>query len=248
MNNKEVEKRIKILADYLEISADNIEFDGDEDNPDYKYEQFYTENGSYYIMTEEEADEAHLEYIENFVEEMGIEGFSLEFQEEIEEEYLNQDIFEEICNEYYYTYAADIESETYQTTYINRLIDECVDMGIISEDDLDEDGDYKGSIDLVEEISDRLVESVEEDYDGNYAKWLVDQVGHEELRIIINKNPNILDTEAISEACIRYDGYGNNLASWDCRTIEYDDYYLFKQDEYDNRSDEFKTAIKTKNE
>ena len=211
-----------------------------------KYGEFRTPDGTFTVMDEEEAKKAHLEYIESVIDDIGIEAFTPSFQEEILSDYIKQDDFEEINEESNENYAKDIKYETYQTTYANRLIDECVDAHIIVESDLTEDGEYEGDLDLEDELKEYLCKRDKADYEGNFAKWYSDSYGESELTTYVRNHSDVLDVQSISEACIDADGLGHSLASWDGVTREQDGFYIFKQDEYDDRSKEFVDGLKKK--
>ena len=236
-------KKIKSLATFLDISENEIEFAGDINHP-RAYDFFNTPNGTFTIMTEEEADEEHYEYIENFIDELGITAFTDDFQEEIHRKYIYKTPFENFCIDDYDGYASDIEHETYQTKYANRLIDECVESGIITEEDIDENGEYTGNLDLIAELRDYIVEDIRKDYDGDFIEWFSDNFGKDQLDKFIKEVNCELDIQGISDACIEADGYGHSLSQWDGETNEEGEFYIFKQSNYDERSDSFKENLK----
>ena len=222
------EGRIKELAEYLGISPDEIQL---EDNIASKYTGYLTPEGTFTVMTEDEAREACSDYISEFIDDVGIGGFTPYFQDRIYDEFLDDDWFEDACKEMQENYANDIQDEAGEVG-ANRLIDECIDEGIISEDDLDEDGEYTGDKDLVEEYSEYLYDRIGRDY-TSYARWYADEFG--DVRDIVRSGAVSLDIDGIVDACIDEDGYGHNLASWDGDTIELPNYMAFKQDDRDER-------------
>lgn len=222
------ENRIKELADYLGISPDEIQL---EDNITSKYTGYLTPEGTFTVMTVDEAREACYDYISEFIDDVGIGGFTPYFQDRIYDEFLDDGWFEDACKEMQENYASDIESEGGDIG-ANRLIDECIEEGIISEDDLDEDGEYTGDKDLVEEYSEYLYDRIGREY-TSYAKWYVDEFG--DVRDVVRSGAVSLDIDGIVDACIDEDGYGHNLASWDGDTIELPSFMAFKQDDRDER-------------
>lgn len=224
------ENRIKELAEYLGISPDEIQL---EDNMTSKYTGYLTPEGTFTVMDEDEAREACYDYIEEFIDDCGIEGFTPYFQDRIYSEFLDDDWFEEACKEMQESYAYDIQSEGGEIG-ANRLIDECIDEGIISSDELDEDGEYTGDLDLVEEYSEFLFDRVGREY-STYAEWYVADFG--DVRDIIRSGAVSLDMDGIVDACIDEDGYGHNLASYDGITIDLPNYMAFKQDDRDERTE-----------
>ena len=227
------ELKAQSLAEFLEIDVSEIEYDRNDDSP---YAEYKTPEGTYTVMAEYEADKACFEYIQDFIAEMGIKGFTDNFQQEIMNHYLKQDLFEEICIEDYQSYASDIADES-GSRYESRLIDECVDAGIITEEELTDNGTYEGPVALEEALADHLVDDMKTYYKGNLAQWYSDNFGEEALMEVAKENPAILDVEGITKECIRLDGHGHNLASWDGATNEIDNGFLaFKQNEYDERT------------
>lgn len=224
------DKRIKELAEYLGISPDEIQL---EDNMQSKYTGYLTPEGTFTVMDEDEAREACYEYIEDFIDDCGISGFTPYFQDRIYSEFIDDGWFEDACREMQENYAYDIEHESGDVG-ATRLIDECIDAGIISEDDLNEDGEYTGDKDLVDEYAEYLFDRVGRDY-STYAEWYVDDFG--DIRDVVRSGAVSLDLDGIVDACIDEDGYGHNLASYDGYTIELPNFMAFKQDDRDERTE-----------
>lgn len=223
-----LDKKLKALAHFLNISVDSIKFDGD---PDHirTYDNFSTIHGIFTVMDQEEMENVHLDSVEELISELGLSAFMPPFIEIIKKSYLDQTEFESICSEDYYYYASDIEKES--GTYDNRLIDECVQNKLIKVLDLDSDGNYTGKLDLVDTYGDFLVERTRKDYDGNFVAWYIDQFGDDQLYDYISQNIDILDVAGISAKLIELDGPGVQLASYDGETNMCDDFYIFKQDD-----------------
>ena len=73
----ETNSRKKTLADFLGVEEDEIQ---------NVYDEFHFEvpgEGEFAVYTDEEADNEFARQIEEFIDEMGISGFSESFQEEI---------------------------------------------------------------------------------------------------------------------------------------------------------------------
>ena len=74
MEDYSEENKLNLLAKYLNIDPSNIEYNGD---------YFEAPDGDYLVCTSEEAYERARDEIENFIADMGIEGFTKNFQDEI---------------------------------------------------------------------------------------------------------------------------------------------------------------------
>lgn len=232
------------LAKYLEISPYEIQYsDGTREI------EFLTPKGSYLVCTVEEADTLMYDDISNSIAENGIASFTTEFQEWILNNATDQDFFEDCCLESESFYAEEIFNEP-SSDYESRFIEECIEIGIISTEDIDDAGKYTGDADsLMYEFAEKLVERVREDYKGNFGQWVIDNFGREGFHNLIEANPNVLGIQSIVDEAIEWDGYGSVLSVWDGQTIELDENLLaFKLNEDDERDEEFIEAIKDSTE
>lgn len=194
--------------------------------------------GSYLVYTDEEADKAAKDYVSELIDDMGISAFSPEFQNEIltnGSEYVDEDWFEDGQKEYYETYVQDIESE--YGKYANRLIDELVEEGILSEDDLDENGKPNSDIDMDEKKEEYVDHLCNQSGYDSAVDWYIDMVGTDDFSQVA-KEHGLFDYDAIAEEVIRLDGRGHLLAPWDGDELELsNDFYAYKQsnnEDYDN--------------
>ena len=226
-------EKIQALADFLGISVNEIEIGNSYSEATTEY---LTPDGTYTVMTEEEAYDATVEEIEDFLDDYGIDGFSEHGQDYILSNCADTDWFYEAYQEMNDSYAEDIQNEE-DEEYGNRLNQECIENGLINEDDI-VDGEYVGNEDLAELLAEYLTDSIDD-----YAEQFKFDFGDEEFKDAVRENCK-LDIEAIADFIIREDGYGNSLASWDGVTNEEGDFYIFKQDDYDNRSQEFIDNVK----
>lgn len=230
----------KITALAVHLGCENFEIEYND-----RYDEFYTSEGTFRVMDEDEADNAHLKYTEQLIDDMGIGAFAENFQRDIMSNYLEQDWFKECCEESYQCYAENIESEnsSVYSDCANRLIEECMDACIIDEDEIDEDGEYTGDLDLAEEYTQYLTERVEKDYDGNFSQWYLNEYGDESMAQVLKNNPYLLDVKQISDAMIECDGYGHSLASWDGYTNEENGFYIFKESDRDERDGNYELCL-----
>ena len=208
-----LDEKIKALAEFMEVDESQVEYKGSSpDNPD-KWDEYEVDGETYTVMTEVEADDALYEDVDNFIDDVGISSFSPDFFNWICQNALDQDWFEEACEEDNRLYAEDIQSESGEIG-ANRLIDECLEADIISESKLDDDGNYEGDLDLVDKYTEYLNERDAKDYDGNYVQWFIDVYGESELSNGISEGyiGAGYDLQAIVDEIKSWDGYGNNLA------------------------------------
>ena len=223
--------KIQALARYLEIDPKEIKVENERLLP---RTEFYTPKGIFLVMDEEEALKAVEEEHEWFIDDLGIEGYTPEFQDWIYENAVDQEFFEELCEEDYKYYAEDIKTESNQK-YGNRLNEECIEAKLIEESEI-VDGEYTGEKDLVEELANHLTEEVRKGYNGNFAKHYAFNFGNENLKYVMKHNSVDVDYKAIAEESVSWDSYGHYLSRYDGKTIELEDGLMaFLQDDEDRR-------------
>ena len=106
------EQRKQALAQFLDISPDEIEIENDVRDESATSIRLLSPEGAFYVLTEEEADKAVEEYIENFIDDLGIDGFTPSAQEYILENYAEWSDGEDYMRDDYESYYHDIESES----------------------------------------------------------------------------------------------------------------------------------------
>ena len=194
---------------------------------------FTVNNEEYLVLTEDEADEAAKESIQNLIDAMGFESFSPDFQSHIIDWHLEESFFQEYMDDSNRSYAEGIESES-SSTFQNRLIEECYNSGIITDDDFEQDGDepdyYACTLDT-DELIDKYVDSKSNE---DPVEWYRSTFGDTELSDILKSNPNIVDWDSVIDDSIEQDGRGNTLASYDGIELElanedgYIEYYAYR--------------------
>lgn len=223
-----LDEKIAALAKFKGVSPEQITFTGsDPDYPD-KWDEFEVDGETYTVMDGYEADEALKEDVENFIDDVGITGFAPNFAEWIKSNALDSDWFEDACRESDEFYAQDIANES-GDAYATRLIDECVDANIITTDDIDENGEYTGDLNLEEEYAEYLTNRTDSDYAGDFVQWYIDNFGDRELATLLQEGRVSYDLDAIVDEVKSWDGYGNNLARYDGYENEEDGLYIFRQ-------------------
>ena len=221
-----IKEKAKALADYLGIDKKDLRY-----NSIGETDYFVTPDGDEFIVcSDEEATKLAKEQIQNIIDDIGINSFSPDFVQTImDREYVDKDWFEDAQKESNEYYANDIEGETYQTTYANRLIDEMVDAGILSEDDLTEDGEVKDDIDM-DEKKEEFVDYLNNQYDDP-VEWYRDNFGDIEFNQTVT-GQGLLDYDAVADEVIEWDGRGPTLSSYDGEERELDNgFFAYKYDE-----------------
>ena len=219
-----MDERAQALADYLDIDISEIEV-----NDDYSPTEYITPEGTYWVLDESESIQEVYDYIENIIDELGIYGaFTPNFTSWIEENALDQDWFKDTLYEQESFYAQDIEYES-DDEYGNRLNAECIENGVISEDEI-VDGEYIGDEDLYDLLATSFVDKIK-DSRSSFSKEFENQYGDDSLTQVIKEHPSIIDLDAIVDEAIRWDGYGHFIASYDSVTNELeDDLYAYRID------------------
>lgn len=167
---------------------------------------------------QDEAIQAAIDYVEDLIDEIGYSGFNVDITD-----FADEDWFKEALKESFEAYCNDIEYES-DDNFGNRLVQECYDNGIISDEDFatDEDGnvDYTNCLLRTEELIERYVEWYEEEelygsYHGNFIKAYIDNFGEDDFNYILKNNPNIIDKDAFATYCVEKDGPQLFLSSYD---------------------------------
>lgn len=224
------EFRVKKLADYLSINPEDIQVAKYGDQLEYR-----TEEGTFWVLDEDESRQATYDDIENTMDDLGLESFTEEFRDWIIEHALDDEWFETACEESERSYAEDIQEEPDRQEngkYVNRLVQECVENDLISDKDI-VNGEYTGKEDLVELLTECLVENIRRDY-SSFCEWYQKNLGG--VDYLIKHDIISVDMDAIVDKCIELDGYGHFISSWDGDTIELDGgLYAYKQSDRDER-------------
>lgn len=208
-----------------DVTVDDIEVN------DYDSSSFtvMSSGDEYYVYTDDEADEAFRDYEMSLIEDLGIQSFSKGFQNEIINNFVDEEPFREFYEDDYFHYATDIAEES-DDEFGNRLVRECYEADLISDDDFstDDNGevDYTNCTvdedELVELLRDYMVESL----NGNFAEQFEFDFGKDDFTRFINEN-NAIDWDAVIEEVKIRDGRGL-YSSYDGIEHEYDDYFIYR--------------------
>lgn len=157
----------------------------------------------YRVFDENELEDYAVQSMEDLLEyDTGISGLAEWAQEEAIEKFCSYD-WENDMNESNLSYASDIASEEGSDGYKNRLIEEAVERGIISDDDLDENGDYNGG------DYDGLIEDFVDDMNSDYStmsEWFDSIYGRGWAKEVSDALKNQIDWHGIAEWVIQMDG------------------------------------------
>ena len=198
INNNDMEME-KIIALFNELNVEEIEeimING--------YDEIEVDGATYKILTDEEAEEEFKSYQENFFDDIGLSGYSENFQTWIKENALDKDYFDDIVRESMESYIEDIKYDGE-----DRLSEEMEDVGVETE----------------EEYLDYLIDNA-----GDSIEYVKDNYGDYYLDTILKDNPWLIDLDKVIEEIKSWDGRGC-LAYYDNEELELDnDYFAYRVD------------------
>lgn len=198
-------ERVIKLLDYLKLDH-NTEVE----EVEYSETTYVVDDTEYLVLTNEEADEAHEEYIESFLDDCGIAGFSKFTQEYILENFVDTRWFDEAMRESYESYVSDIrDEESYSDDFETRLEEE------MAEADCEDEESY--------------IDYLCSQYD-DATEWYKENFGESDFSEAVKEYCSI-DVAKVSEFCIEQHGRGHNLATYDGIELNLgDDYYAYRID------------------
>lgn len=206
---EDVDPKIRALASLLMLDDEDIE-----NIEEVSENDFEINGGEYLVLDNSEADEAFEEGVKNFIDEMGISGFSENFQEEILQYCLETSWFEQAMEESNRSYAEDIRDED-DSTYGNRLVQECYDRNLIDDSDFEEDEDGEPIYDQCLKDENELIDLLADDMnEGDAVEWYRDNFGEKQLSQAAVKY-NLIDEDEVVKRVKMWDGRGPQLASYD---------------------------------
>ena len=234
-----VDKR-DALADYLGIDKDKIRLTRFDDT-------FVTEDGdSYLVCTDDEATINARNAITDFLDDVGFNSFTEDFRNEvIRQQLVDTDWFDDAMKESYEFYADDIKEEDGE--HGNRLFDEMVENGIISEEDITEDGELVDGVDF-DEAKERFVQKLCDGWE-NGVEWYITEFGEKDFSETCTQH-DLFDYDEIADMAIDWDGRGHFLSQWDGEEVELPNgFYAYKQNEnedFDDADDIISESLKEK--
>lgn len=140
--------------------------------------EFSTDSGDYLVLTDEEATERAEERAKSYYDDLDPESvlYALEHHG-FSEDFIDVSWFNDTMDEYNRSYAEDIQSESASEPYINRLHEEMVDKGVLSEPKWPEEDDFTHEREdferekFDEEEPDADDFETDEEYDEAYQEW-----------------------------------------------------------------------------
>ena len=213
------EEKRQALANYLGCDVEEIEEGYDENH-------FSHDGEDYAVYTDSEADQATYDYMENIIDELGLDAFTPAMQDWIVENAIdNTDWFDEALEEDANNYVDDLSDD--------EVVEEAIGYDIIDEDDAyieDEDGNQEINPELdIEDLGEQLVQAMV-DGEPNAYEWYKTNFGENQIRELIQNGEITLDYQAIADECNNWDGRGNSLASYDGEEIELEnDLYAYRE-------------------
>lgn len=169
-------------------------------------------------------EEYAIECVENMLDDLGIEALADYAQEEAIENFCSYN-WEDDMHESNLGYANDIVSEEGSNGYKNRLIEEAIERGVISDDDLDENGDYNGG-DYAELIDD-FADDMDSDY-GTMSEWFESMYGRGWAREVSKSLDNYFDWYGIAEWVVRNDGADAQVDDYSTEDVDGETYYIIE--------------------
>lgn len=222
---------------------------------------FATPEGTFTVVPDDKVAEVKKREIESLVDDMGIETFSKDYQQEVIENFMTFPDGESWMREDYESYLEEIENEG-SSWFEDRLQEELFEMKFdIHSSEMDAYKEYREAredeerADEADELYqpeyaeyDKFLESYEaekehlkeefvqsriDDYDSP-IDYIIQNFGKEELKRLYEEGHLEFDIDALAEDVARQDGYGS-LSAWDGNdNEEYVDgktFHIFKQDE-----------------
>lgn len=162
----------------------------------------------YIVLDDDEADEAVRDYTENFIDDVGVTGFTPDFQEWIYTNAFDDSGFYDIMREYYENYYYDLDDAD--------IISEAEDAELLDVEDEDNADIDSLRYDLIEYSIDNEPDAV---------TWFRDNFGDDAFNKQLASMSYALDINTIAEEMVYWDGRGHVLSSYDGDELELPDGY-----------------------
>jgi hypothetical protein len=210
------------IEDWMQSALYQLQAEEDNDNLQISFVK-----GNEFTCQDDDANEYRVFKNEDVAEEMAVE----EVREDIEyqPEMFNRDFLMDfvdvddflvlVIENANYDYVKDIEDESYDDKYANRLIAELVENGLISENEALTTDPTELSDDYSQDYINLLTS--EQIGDDNGVEYFIDNFGEDEFFKIVIDN-NLIDFENASQDAVNMDGIAHFLARYDGETIYLD--------------------------
>lgn len=215
-------KVLRERSDEPEITEDKLEVTELSTESGRKYYDISTEDGEEYIVADEDAARELAEAdVRETYDDIGLESFAPDYKDYVLTNFVNEEPFEDAMYESNTSYVDDIKSEG-SDKYESRFVEELVERGLASDDDLEErDGVLALKDGLEDDMTDKFVESMDDDYD-DATQWFMDSFGEREFKDFVERT-NALDVDRMVEDVVDTDGIANFVATYDGKELELDD-------------------------
>lgn len=215
-------KVLRERSDEPEVTEDKLEVTELSTDSGRKYYDISTEDGEEYIVADEDAvRELAEEDVRETYDDLGLESFAPDYKDYVLTNFVNDEPFYDAMHESNESYVDDIKSAG-SDKYESRFVEELVERGIASDDDLEERNGVLALKDgLEDDMTDKFVESMDDDYD-DATQWFMDSFGEEEFKDFAERN-NALDVDRMVEDVVDTDGIAHFVATYDGAELELDD-------------------------
>ena len=195
----------------------------------YSNNEFESSVGDYFVFDDyDDAEAKAIEYEESLIDDIGIPP---EYRED--EDFVDVDWFNDAMKESWEYYCEDIANES-SSEYENRLVEECMDAGLIDDTDFEEDElgdpDYNNCIVDEYELVDRLSDHMCSGY-RNGIQWYLEHFGEEDFAMVCEEH-NLYNNYEFAKFAVNTDGCGPALASYDGDEVEFnydgDTYWMYR--------------------
>ena len=195
--------KIVAILNYLQSDVDDIIINSES--------EIEIDGATYKILTDDEADNCFEQYQKDLWEEMGMQSFNPNFQEQIlsDDDIIDKTWFDDVLQEFQESYCNDIESEISDNEdFENRLEQEISENGCKNKDE------------YIEYLTDG-VDSIQ-DFKDNF--------GIDEFSRICVEN-SFIDIDKVIELIKEWDGRGVSIASYDGDELDIENnFYAYRID------------------
>lgn len=215
-------KVLRERSDEPEVAEDKLEVTELSTESGRSYYDISTEDGEEYIVADHDAArELAEEDVREVYNDLGLESFAPDYKDYVLVNFVKDEPFWDAMHESNESYVDDIKSEG-SDKYESRFVEELVERGIASNDDLEErNGVISLKDGLMDDMTDKLVESMDENYD-DATQWFINNFGEEEFKDFAERN-NALDVDRMVSDVVDTDGIAHFISSYDETEIELDD-------------------------
>ena len=207
-------EKIMALAQFLECEPEQITVSKHDKNLFYYKEDGEKYGEEYYVFDDyDEAEEAAKQDVIILFDDMGLQSFSDWGRDYVIDNFMDEDFLSDALRENFESYVDDIRSEN-GYHYANRMIDEAVEAGILSEEDAEEENYDE------DDVASNLIDHFCEEWEGREAEYFESNFGSLEDAFGKETVEAHIDTDAMADWCVREDGVGSHLNRWDGREYE----------------------------